>query len=146
MECPFLCTGPCRGIWRHCGRRNGAILFLRQWDGYSRMPLAILPEWDMMNNDPGIGDRNGTASMGNTVSFTYTADGRIATVENAEGGVTRYSYDACGNLVRTEDALGHAAQYEYDAAGNRIKECCKLSRRMTKSKKSAKTRKNLQSQ
>ena len=61
--------------------------------------------------------------MGSTTSFTYTAEGRIAAAENAEGGVTRYTYDACGNLVQTEDALGRVAQYEYDAMNNRIKEC-----------------------
>ncbi len=60
--------------------------------------------------------------MGNTTAFTYTADGRIATVTDALGNTTAYEYDGNGNLMSVTDALGNQTAFEYDALNNCIKE------------------------
>ncbi|MBK1707282.1 RHS repeat protein [Halochromatium glycolicum] len=58
-----------------------------------------------------------------TTTFTYTAQGQLATLTDAEGTVTRYEYDtASGDLTHViEDSGGLAltTRYGYDAVGNR---------------------------
>ena len=61
--------------------------------------------------------------MGAQTAFTYNKNGQIATVTDADGGITQYNYDACGNLIQTTDPMGNVVQYAYDAMNNQIKEC-----------------------
>ncbi len=79
-----------------------------------------------------------------TSSFTHTASGLLASILDAEGGVTRieyegalqvpsrillpdgtskqFAYNASGRMVRSTDPLGGITQYEYDAAGRLVRE------------------------
>lgn len=70
----------------------------------------------------------GTALQQNYVSYTYTANGQVATVTDANGGTARYSYDGHDRLRRWNfpqpgtAGVANDADYEeygYDASGNR---------------------------
>jgi RHS repeat-associated protein len=59
----------------------------------------------------------------------YFADGKLESVESAEGRLTTYDYDDAGQLVELVEPKGNAGTaadftwtYDYDAAGNRISE------------------------
>ena len=56
---------------------------------------------------------------GSEVTFTYTATGRRASVNDGRG-TTTYSYDARDRLVALVYPDGRALLYEYDAEGNRV--------------------------
>jgi YD repeat-containing protein len=49
-------------------------------------------------------------------TFTYHANGKLATTTFPENGTTTYSYGAYGLLERKQDAKGQKIEYEYDAA------------------------------
>ncbi|MDX1929713.1 MAG: FG-GAP-like repeat-containing protein [Pirellulaceae bacterium] len=78
----------------------------------------------------------------NVVSYSYTLDGRIASVTNGNLATTRFEYDAAGNevakitplgsrstksydalnrLVQETNALGNVTRYEYDLLNNQTK-------------------------
>ena len=74
-------------------------------------------------------DKNGnlltaTDANGNTTTYTYTAAGKVATVqtpEAAEAGKSyamRYTYDALGRVLTEENALGGKVTYTYDGVDN----------------------------
>jgi len=48
---------------------------------------------------------------------TYDVDGRVATVTDAEGGVTAYGYNVIGQQVKVTDARGAIIYNYYDGAG-----------------------------
>ena len=54
-------------------------------------------------------------------TFSYSADGSLTTLTDANGNQTLHTYDADGRLVATKDALGFTEQYGYDASFNRTK-------------------------
>lgn len=56
-----------------------------------------------------------TDVWGNTVAFTYTAAGRLATVSYPGSLVVTYSYDGFGRLETITDWLGNQTGYTYDA-------------------------------
>ncbi|WP_028520755.1 RHS repeat-associated core domain-containing protein [Ruminococcus flavefaciens] len=51
-----------------------------------------------------------------TVSFTYTADGKLAAVTDGSG-TTRYTYDEMDGLSKVEYPDGNYVSYNYDGAG-----------------------------
>lgn len=55
-------------------------------------------------------------------SYTYTSDGQIDTMTDANGRVTDYDYNDFGRLIKTTFAVGTVdeavQQFEYNAAGN----------------------------
>jgi RHS repeat-associated protein len=55
-----------------------------------------------------------TDVWGNTVAFTYTAAGRMATVIYPGNHVVTYSYDGFGRLETITDWLGNLTSYTYD--------------------------------
>lgn len=70
----------------------------------------------------------GTALQQNYVSYTYAANGQVATITDANGGTARYSYDGHDRLRRWNfpqpgtAGVANDADYEeygYDASGNR---------------------------
>ena len=71
-------------------------------------------------------DANGNVTQiadptGAQTTFTYNADGTMATAQDADGNVTSYtSYDPSGQPTRTVDAAGGVEQRGYDANGNLI--------------------------
>uniref|UniRef100_UPI001404DA6F RHS repeat protein n=1 Tax=Variovorax sp. GV025 TaxID=3450240 RepID=UPI001404DA6F len=54
-----------------------------------------------------------------TRSWTYTAEGLVATQTAPNGGITSYTYDARGNVLTKSNPLGHVTTYTYDMA-NRV--------------------------
>jgi len=58
-----------------------------------------------------------------TVTFTYDANGNIASIRDAEGNTTQLqSYDVMGNLLRMLDPRGNSWTYGYDAMGRMTSE------------------------
>ena len=50
-------------------------------------------------------------------TYTYTAQGLLATETDPSGATTTYGYDAQGNLTTVKNPLGHTTGLSYDAAG-----------------------------
>lgn len=66
------------------------------------------------------GDGNNTTVTvdGTTIAtYTYTAEGQIASFRNGRNYTTTYTYDDDGNLESETDHLGNKTTYEYDDAG-----------------------------
>lgn len=61
--------------------------------------------------------RQVTGNNGQVETFTYDANGRIATSTDVTQATTRYHYDAQGRLARVEYPDGGVARYAYDALG-----------------------------
>ena len=58
----------------------------------------------------------------NRTTYTYDADGNMASRTDPLGNTTTYTYVTGTNWVETEtDPLGHVTLYEYDAYGNQTK-------------------------
>lgn len=53
-------------------------------------------------------------SDGGSLSFSYDSAGRVASVTDALGAITRYTYEATCSTVT--DALGNVTRYNYDAS------------------------------
>ena len=51
-------------------------------------------------------------------TYTYDALGRVETMTNAEGGVTRLDYNALGQVIRQIDPAGRVTQFAYDSRGH----------------------------
>lgn len=47
--------------------------------------------------------------------------GRLVSVTDVRGGITRYGYDAAGRVVTRTDALGVVTQYDFDALGQQVR-------------------------
>ncbi|MBS0426541.1 MAG: RHS repeat-associated core domain-containing protein [Proteobacteria bacterium] len=60
-----------------------------------------------------------TPSTTKTWTWTYTAQGLVATEQAPNGAVTSYTYDTKGNVLTATNALGHVTGYAYDNA-NRV--------------------------
>lgn len=54
-------------------------------------------------------------------AFTYDADGRLLTVQDAGGSISAQTYDAAGNIASVTDAMGGTTSYSYDSM-NRVTE------------------------
>ncbi len=52
-------------------------------------------------------------------TFTYNANGTVATMTDPKGYVTSYQYDAHGNLTRITDPLNRVTQMSYDSVSRR---------------------------
>ena len=50
-------------------------------------------------------DKSETDALGNTVRYSYTAEGWLSTITDAEGKVTKFTYDLTGSLI-SEDYAG----------------------------------------
>lgn len=53
-----------------------------------------------------------------TLTFTYTEDGKLATASNSEGTYA-FTYDAQGRLIHVDEPFGVSLDFAYDAQGNR---------------------------
>lgn len=62
------------------------------------------------------GTRTGNA-FGESVTSTYDALGRVETVTDADGGVTRYEYDLLGNRTAVIDAKQQRTSFAYNDLG-----------------------------
>lgn len=67
---------------------------------------------------PAVGD--GLANPG--VTYTYDADGNMASQTDARGLTTTYQYDASGNLTLQRDAAGNTVTRTYGAANELLTE------------------------
>lgn len=62
-----------------------------------------------------------TEEDGSTLAFTYWASGRIASMTDAQGGVTRFDYNNTTNARTTvTDALGLVTIYDYDSSTRQL--------------------------
>ena len=61
-----------------------------------------------------------TDALGNTSSFTYSAENDLLTSTDALGNVTRRTYDANGNILRQVGPLGNALTFTYDDYGQQV--------------------------
>ena len=61
-----------------------------------------------------------TPNTTSTWSWTYNAQGLVATAKDPAGAVTTYTYSPTGNLIKSADALGRVTQYGYDSANRLI--------------------------
>jgi RHS repeat-associated protein len=52
-----------------------------------------------------------------TTRWTYTANGLVASMTDATGGIWQYGWDTSGNRTSEINPLGHKTSYAYDAAG-----------------------------
>jgi RHS repeat-associated protein len=58
-------------------------------------------------------------NLGRTVTYTYGANGRLASMQNPEGGLTRYTYDATTNGMQTiTDPKGSGATPQFASLTN----------------------------
>ena len=53
---------------------------------------------------------------GNSESYTYTADKKVASATDKNGSATLYEYDALGNATKITDALGQVVMQDFDPA------------------------------
>ena len=53
-------------------------------------------------------------------SYAYDSVGRILSVTDAEGSVTRFTYDNVADPIKVENALGGIYTYTYDELGRRV--------------------------
>lgn len=66
--------------------------------------------------------------------YTYTAQGQLATIQNAkavqgsQAQFTTFQYDRLGRLLSKLDPLGHGDTYTYDILGNRVSQTDALGR------------------
>ncbi|MBV7544571.1 DUF6531 domain-containing protein, partial [Acidovorax sp. sic0104] len=66
-----------------------------------------------------IVDTTVSPNTNRTSSWTYNAQGLVATATAANGAVTQYTYDSVGNVATMTNALGHVTTYSWDS-GNRL--------------------------
>ena len=58
-----------------------------------------------------------TDAMGGITKVTYDRQGNVETLTDANGGVTEYAYDSMGQMVESVSPLGNRYSYTYNAAG-----------------------------
>ncbi len=61
-----------------------------------------------------------TPNTTKTWTWTYNAQGLVATEKAPNGAVTSYTYDTKGNVLTATNALGHVTGYAYDSANRLI--------------------------
>jgi RHS repeat-associated protein len=75
---------------------------------------------NMLSTTRVVGEVGGDDDL--VTSYTYTSDGQIDTMTDANGRLTDYDYNNLGRLTKTTFAKGSAdeavQQFEYNAAGN----------------------------
>lgn len=86
--------------------RNGDGTFTRT------LPNGTRINFNAQGLQTSLVDRNG-----NTTGFTYDADGRLLTITDPVGLVTRLSY-ASGRLASVQDPAGRITRFSSDPAGN----------------------------
>ncbi|HEX5689185.1 MAG TPA: hypothetical protein VFX76_04250, partial [Roseiflexaceae bacterium] len=62
----------------------------------------------------------GTGAEARTTTFSYNAQGLLASTTDALGGATTYTYDDAGRLLTRTQPTGHSSSWSYDAAGNLV--------------------------
>lgn len=58
-----------------------------------------------------------TSPLGNKTTFTYTS-GRLTSITDPLGQITRLTYDAAGRIISSTDAAGKVTTYKYSAQGD----------------------------
>ena len=84
----------------------------KQYDAYGR---AITYSYDTVTHQQTITDRNDYPT-----TQIFTPAGQLASVQDANGGVTSYGYDAQGNKIAETNAVNEPTFYAYDANGQLI--------------------------
>lgn len=59
----------------------------------------------------------GAGGEARTWSWTYTAEGLVASMTDPKGSQWRYTYDALGNRTRIVNPIGHETRFTYDVNG-----------------------------
>lgn len=99
------------------------------WHSLWRLPVAITESgrvthytYDVQGNPlsqtiSDTGGGSGGSGTTRTTSWTYHANGLVATETAPNGATTSYQYDSAGNLTSATNALGHVDSYTHDGAG-----------------------------
>ena len=86
--------------------------------GSTGAPMVTLTTYTQRNLPATRTEAVGLPEQGIT-SFTYFADGKVATTTDANLKTTANSYSpCCGRLLQTQDPLGFLTKYMYDGVGN----------------------------
>ena len=87
-------------------------------------PNGNTTAWNYDLNNANIRSRenllNLVDALGDTFSFTYSAENDFLTSTDALGNVARHTYDANGNLLRQVDPLGNILTFTYDTHGQQV--------------------------
>ena len=93
--------------------RDGVAAGHYEWDPNGNRTLA--------NGVPATYDAQDRLLTYGTKSYTYTANGELATkTDSATGAVTAYSYDELGNLLRVDLPDGRMVEYVIDGLNRRV--------------------------
>jgi len=98
----------------------GHVTTIASYDADGR--ITRITDANGVNTDLTYTPRGWLASRtvgGETTSFTYTAYGSVAIVNDPDNVTTTYTYDSAHRLTKVTDALGNYVQYTLDAAGNK---------------------------
>jgi len=99
-----------------------------QWHASMAVPTLVTESgkttaytWDAQGRmlTRSVTDTLVTPNTTKTWTWTYSAQGLVATEQAPNGAVTSYTYDTKGNVLTATNALGHVTGYAYDNA-NRL--------------------------
>jgi RHS repeat-associated protein len=79
----------------------------KQYDAFGRFSIFT---YDTVNHRQIATDR-----LGKTTVQNFTPSGLIASLQDANGGVTSYAYDSQGRKIAETNALGRVTSYAYDS-------------------------------
>ncbi len=95
-----------------------------QWHPTFRLPTLITEagrttayEYDAQGNTLSETVTDTATGASRTTRWSYTSNGLVATMTDANGGVWRYGYDSVGNQRSVKNPAGHETTYTHDGAG-----------------------------
>jgi len=83
-------------------------------------PEGSLTTYTYVDAGPATITEKVTATENRTTTLTYTAEGRVETVQDPRAKTTTFSYDPSGDLESVTDPLSHTTLFGYDAFGRRV--------------------------
>jgi RHS repeat-associated protein len=94
------------------------------WHPTLRLPVSVAEAgrltsytYDALGNKLSQTVTDTATGQAQTTSWTYNAQGLVATETAPNSAVIQTSYDTAGNIATSRNALGHVTSYSHDAAG-----------------------------
>ncbi len=103
---------------------GGRTLFT--WDSSNNLLQASDQRYIPITGTPKVAtyayDTKGNRTQANvagisTTNFTYTTQGKVASITDPRGNITRFTYNSSGLPLTIQDPLGRITTYTYDSAG-----------------------------